>query len=137
MVSVVLIYKVNQEDVYKDYETLFVVMVCFVKLIKFIVDLLIHYLFLKFIIFFLSLRKTENRKLTTFNKVILGIVMFLFILNLLSSVYIFVTFIKYTNPNLYNTLFRFVELIAFNIIYLKDTIITLMLCYLFYFKGNQ
>jgi hypothetical protein len=108
-----------------------------VKVIKIIVDLVIHYLFLNFIIFFMGFRKLENRKLTAFNKLMLGIVMFLFLVNLFSSVFIFGMFIIYTNPEWNTPVSSFVQLIAFNIFYIKDSIISLMLSYLFYFKGKQ
>ena len=76
--SVVQGYKRNGTQKYKDNQTLFVVLVCIAKLIKLLVDLIIHYLFFNFIVFFLNFRKLEQRKLSCFNYLILGIVMVLF-----------------------------------------------------------
>jgi hypothetical protein len=42
----VQIYKKEKYDSYKENETLFIVLVCIVKVIKIIVDLKIHYMFL-------------------------------------------------------------------------------------------
>jgi hypothetical protein len=135
--TIVQIYKKEKYDTYIENETFFVVLVCISKAIKFVVDLLIHYFFLNFILFFISFRKLEDRKLTTYNKLILGIVMFLFLISLLSSVFIFGMFIIYTNPSLNTPVASFMQLIAFNIFYVKDSVISLMLSYLFYYKGKQ
>jgi hypothetical protein len=136
--TVVQIYKTKEYDTYIENEKMFIVLVCIVKFVKIIVDLQIHYMFLNFIIFFISFRKLENRKLTAFNRLILGIIMFHFFVSLLSSVFIFVMFMIYTNRAYFNTpVSSFVQLIAFNIFYIKDSLISLMLSYLFYFKGKQ
>jgi hypothetical protein len=82
-------------------------------------------------------RIIEDRGLTAFNKLILGIVLFLFVVNLFSSVFIFGMFIIYVDPSWNTPMSSFVQLIAFNVFYVKDSIITLMLCYLFYYKGKQ
>ncbi len=138
VMSVVQGYKRNGTQKYKDNQTLFVVLVSIAKLIKLLVDLIIHYLFFNFIVFFLNFRKLEQRKLSCFNYLILGIVMVLFFASLLSSVFIFGLFITYTDSDDWNTaISTYAQLVAFDIIYIKDTLISLMLSYLFFYKGKQ
>ncbi len=107
------------------------------KTVKLLVDLVIHYMFIKFIIFFLNFRKLQGTKLTPFNKVILSIVMLLYLVSLFSAVFIFGLLIIYIKPEWNNLIYRFLQLISFNVFYIKDSIISLMLAYLYYYKGMQ
>lgn len=127
----------DEEDMYLQYKTLIAVLVCIVKIVKISVDLIVLYIFIRFIQFFLSFRKLQQREITTFNKFILFIVMFLYVVTLYQSVFTFGLFILYIEPELNTLKFYFIQFLSFNVFYLKDFLIALMLSYLFYFKGMQ
>jgi hypothetical protein len=112
-------------------------LVCIVKAVKLLVDIVIIVLFLRFIIFFLNLRKLEQRKITLFNKFILLIVMILYAITIYQSLYIFGLLIFYLYPDLNTSENFLMQMINANIFYVKDFFISLMLSYLFYFKGVQ
>ena len=94
--TVVYIYRKNDKE-YGEHLTLFAVLVCIMKSVKLLIDLVIQYLFLNFIAFFLNFGKIEQRKLTLFNKMILSIVMILFFITFIESLFIFYLLILYTN----------------------------------------
>ncbi len=135
--SVVYVYKWNETKEYLENLTLFAVLVCTFKSVKLFIDLTFQYLFLSFIVFFLNFRKLEQRKLSPINIMILSTVMILFFITFIESLFIFCLLIFYTSPEVDNTFYRYVQLIVFNVFYIKDFIITLMLSYLYYYKGKQ
>ncbi len=118
-----------------ENKALVAVLVCTTKTVKFSVDLLMLYLFIRFIQFFIIFRKLEERKTTAFNKFILFIVLFLYVVTLYQAIFTFGLFIVYIEPELNTLNFYFVELLSFNVFYLKDFVISLLLSYLFFFKG--
>ncbi len=67
---------------------------------------------------------------------ILSIVIILFFITFLESLFIFYLLIIYTNPDWNSDFFKYVQLFLFNVFYVKDFIITLMLSYLYYYKGK-
>ena len=113
------------------------ILVCIVKAVKLLVDIVIIVLFLRFIMFFLNLRKLEQRKITLFNQFILLIVMILYALTIYQSLFIFGLLIFYVYPDLNTSENFLMQMINLNIFYVKDFFISLMLSYLFYFKGMQ
>ena len=127
----------NDENLLLQYKTLVAVLVCTTKTVKFSVDLLMLYVFIRFIQFFITFRRLEERKTTPFNKFILSIVLFLYVLTLYQAFFTFGLFILYIKPELNTLEFYLVQLISFNVFYLKDFVIALLLSYLFYYKGMQ
>ena len=120
-----------------ENKALVAVLVCTTKTVKFSVDLLMLYLFIRFIQFFIIFRKLEERKTTAFNKFIFFIVLFLYVVTLYQAIFTFGLFIVYIEPELNTLNFYFIELLSFNVFYLKDFVISLLLSYLFFFKGIQ
>ncbi len=113
------------------------ILVCGVKTVRFFVDIVIIVFFSRFLSFFLNLRKQELRKITLFNKFILSIVLILFVISIYQSIFIFGLFIIYVYPELNTDNIFYITMINVNVFYVKDFVISLMLSYLFYFKGMQ
>ncbi len=63
--------------------------------------------------------------------------LFLYVLTLYQAFFTFGLFILYIKPELNTLEFYLVQLISFNVFYLKDFVIALLLSYLFYYKGMQ
>lgn len=127
----------NDETLLLQNKTLVAVLVCTSKTVKFSVDLFMLYVFIRFIQFFITFRRLEERKTTAFNKFILCIVLFLYLLTVYQAVFTFGLFIIYIKPELNTLEFYLVQNISFNLFYLKDFVIALLLSYLFYYKGMQ
>ena len=113
------------------------ILVCGVKTVRFFVDIVIIVFFSRFLSFFLNLRKQELRKITLFNKFVLSIVLILFVISIYQSIFIFGLFIIYVYPELNTDNIFYITMINVNVFYVKDFVISLMLSYLFYFKGMQ
>ena len=130
-------YIAQDQEYYTDNKILVITLVCSVKSVKFIVDIVIIIFFARFIQFFLNLRKLELKKTTIFNKFILSIVILLFAISIYQSIFIFGLFIFYIVPELSTNENYLFQMINTNVFYVKDFVISLMLSYLFYFKGMQ
>ena len=120
------------------YGTVSVVLVCTVKSLKLVNDTIVHYLFLRFLIFFLNFRKEQSILLTRFNKVILTIVIILFLASYCQSLILFLNIFSYIYQTAQvNSSVDLIELIIINIFSIKDFMIAILLSYLYYFKGKQ
>ena len=120
------------------YGTVSVVLVCTIKSLKLVNDTVIHYLFLRFLIFFLNFRKEQSILLTRFNKVILTIVIILFLASYCQSLILFLNIFSYIYQTAQvNSSVDLIELIIINIFSIKDFMIAILLSYLYYFKGKQ
>jgi hypothetical protein len=114
-----------------------VVLVCTIKSLKLVNDTVIHYLFLRFLIFFFNFRKEQNIMLTRFNKAILTIVIILFVASYCQSLIIFLNMFSYINQTAeVNPSFDLIALIIINVYSIKDFMIAILLSYLYYFKGK-
>ena len=93
-------YITQDQEYYPEHKIFVAVLVCSVKLVKLLVDIVIAVAFARFIVFFLNLRKLELRRLSRFNKFILSIVILLFAISIYQSVFTFGLFIIYVYPEL-------------------------------------
>lgn len=118
-------------------KNIIVTIVFIAKIVRVIADIVIIVFFAKFILFFIKFRSQE-RRLSNFNILILSLVLFIFVLCIYQSLYSYVTVYFYFYPlenyQLTNYFFQLVNSTLFN---WKDFLIALMLSYLFYFKGMQ
>jgi hypothetical protein len=130
-------YIAQDQLYYTDNKILVITLVCSVKSVKFLVDIVIIIFFARFIQFFLNLRKLELRRTTKLNKFILSIVILIFVISIYQSIFIFGLSIFYVVPELSTDENYLIQMINTNIFYVKDFFISLMLSYLFYFKGMQ
>ena len=139
VMSIVQLNKANHRDIFLQNLELFIILVCIDKPAKFAVELVIHYLFLDFIVFFLNFRKLEGRKLTCLNITLLTVVLILFLISLLESSFTFIIMFQYLNYPEWDSNFSYLywQIVSFDVFNIKDTIITVLLCSMFYYKGMQ